>query len=73
MEENIKDFIEQMKRAEEEKKLNEYYNDLELKRQHKKVKQLLRGGKTFNKKRIKERNHLLEVMKGYSELHNFEG
>ena len=62
---NSIDFITKI---EEEKRLEEARKNFELKLQHKKVKQILKGGKTFNKKRIRERNQLLEIMKGYSEL-----
>ena len=72
MEETFDDILNQIKIAEDQKKMDDYYRDLALRKQHKKVKQLLRGSGTYNKKRLRERTELLNIMKGYAELKNNE-
>lgn len=73
---NIHDTLEQIRLAEQEKRYNEYLEEQRLKKEHKKVKQLLRGTGRYNPKRLKERNELfkkMETMININNINHFQG
>jgi hypothetical protein len=70
MEPNVEDTLQQIMLQAEEKKYNEYLEEQKLRKEHKKMKQLLRGNGTYNAKRIKERQELLKKMKNMIDINN---